>query len=110
MTSPQAAGLTLANLAKSNKAKTATLAFACTITPEQQAGILSLITAGALTGGYESSRFKSKPKDDKPESKLEALTVLLPATDEGRTSAIAPALEDAVHKGEAIARGSLLTR
>lgn len=89
-------GGAVGTMAKANKSKTVGLAFLST-----PSGDLSLvaqhITTGALLGGYETTRFKSKKSPTA--SRLEALHLLgVNGVDAG------------VAKGRAIAAGALVTR
>jgi len=92
----QAAGAAVAGLAKANKLSKVGLAFVTPVDASSAAGAVAKLSAGALLGGYESTRFKSKAK---PGGKLQQLTLL------GVFGG-----EAAVKEGTALALGNLLAR
>ncbi|GLC42430.1 hypothetical protein PLESTB_001097800 [Pleodorina starrii] len=96
----QALGGAVAALAKANKAETVAVALMTQPETDVRGSALAQITTGALLGGYESSRFKSKKSPTA--SKLASLHVLMELE--------AGAAEAAVARGLAAARGNLLTR
>jgi len=97
----QSLGGAIATLAKANKSKSVGLAFATPLAAELHSPAVSQVAAGALLGGYETSRFKSKKSPTA--SKLEALHLLLPSLE-------AAAGEAAVAKAKGIAAGTFLAR
>lgn len=96
----QALGGAVATLAKANKA--ARVAVALTVQPDEAARpkALAQVAAGALLGGYESTRFKTKKSPTA--SKLDTLHILADVDE-----AVA---KEAVARGVAVASGNLLTR
>jgi hypothetical protein len=69
--------------------------------------MLHLWPAGALLGGYESSRFKSKPAPTA--TKLSAVHILSGGPSAG-LAIEGPASDRALQRAEAVVRGTMLTR
>ncbi|KAG2486113.1 hypothetical protein HYH03_015208 [Edaphochlamys debaryana] len=95
----QGLGNAVATLAKANRAVTAAVALLGPW-PETKAAAVSQIATGALLGGYETTRFKSKKSPTA--SKLGHLTILADLDAEAGAAAAA--------RGVSVARGNLMTR
>ncbi|GAX85907.1 hypothetical protein CEUSTIGMA_g13323.t1 [Chlamydomonas eustigma] len=102
----QSLGTSVATLAKSNKSKTVGVAF-LTQPPADSTSIISKqVVTGALLGGYETTRFKSKPSPTA--SKLQTLHLLLPTAP--ASAASTSTADEAVKTAIAVSKGALLTR
>ena len=92
----QAAGTGLATLAKSNKLGNVAVAFLKAPEGPTATAAARGLALGALLGGYESTRFKSKPKNG---GKMKSLCLLA-----------VEGAEAGVKEATAVASGNLLTR
>lgn len=94
----QSVGVSAATLAKANKSKRVGITFVSppVSTAVDPSTMAQQLTTGALLGGYETTRFKSKKSPTA--SRLEALHILSGAGASG------------LAKGQAVAAGALLTR